>query len=253
MRIKIISSGSKANCTLISCGSTNLLIDAGPTSSFIISELEKENISPKDITGIIITHTHSDHIKGLKVFVKNSNTSVYITEELLPEIIKIVPPGNIKLIDKAFTLNDIKIELLKMSHDVPCHGILLTYNEKELVYITDTGYVNKKYIPKLVNKDFYIIETNYNEKMLMEGPYPYTLKQRIIGDSGHMSNKYAGTLLAKCVGPKTKYVYLAHISEHNNEKELALKEVKEELKDIDFEESKIILTDQYVSCEMVEI
>ncbi len=253
MRIKIISSGSKANCTLISCGSTNLLIDAGPTSSFIISELEKENISPKDITGIIITHTHSDHIKGLKVLVKNSNTSVYITEELLPEIIKIVPPGNIKLIDKAFTLNDIKIELLKMSHDVPCHGILLTYNEKELVYITDTGYVNKKYIPKLVNKDFYIIETNYNEKMLMEGPYPYTLKQRIIGDSGHMSNKYAGTLLAKCVGPKTKYVYLAHISEHNNEKELALKEVKEELKDIDFEESKIILTDQYVSCEMVEI
>ena len=71
MRIKIISSGSKANCTLISCGSTNLLIDAGPTSSFIASELEKENINSKDINGIIITHTHSDHIKGLKVFIKN--------------------------------------------------------------------------------------------------------------------------------------------------------------------------------------
>ena len=101
-----------------------------------------------------------------------------------------------------------------MSHDVPCHGILLEYKNKELVYITDTGYVNKKYIPKILNKDFYIIETNYNEKMLMEGPYPYILKQRIIGDSGHMSNRYAGSLLAKCIGEKTKYIFLAHISEH---------------------------------------
>lgn len=253
MKIKIISSGSKANCTLVSCGSTNLLIDAGPTSSFIVSELEKENISPKAINGIIITHTHSDHIKGLKVFIKNSNAIVYITEEILPEIIKIVPPSNIKLIGKIFSLNGINIELLKMSHDVPCHGILLNYDNKELVYITDTGYVNKKHIPKLVNKDFYIIETNYNEKMLMEGPYPYLLKQRILSDSGHMSNRYAGSLLAKCIGPNTKYVYLAHISEHNNNKDLVLEEVKDEIKDIDFDEKNLILTDQYAACEMIEI
>lgn len=253
MKIKIISSGSKANCTLVACGSTNLLIDAGPTSSFIISELEKENISPKDINGIIITHTHSDHIKGLKVFVKVTNSLVYITEELLPEIIKIVPAKNIRLIDNILNLNDISIELLKMSHDVPCHGILLKYKEKELVYITDTGYVNKKYIPKLINKDFYIIETNYNEKMLMEGPYPYTLKQRILSDSGHMSNRYAGALLAKCIGCNTKYVILAHISEHNNDKNLVLEEVKEELKDIDFDKNKLILTEQNTASEMIEI
>lgn len=253
MRIKIISSGSKANCTLVSCGSTNLLIDAGPTSSFIISELEKEGLSSKDINGVIITHTHSDHIKGLKVFIKNSNTLVYITEELVPEIIKIVPAQNIRLIDKTFKLEDISIELLKMSHDVPCHGIVLKYKNKELVYITDTGYVNKKYIPLITNKDFYIIETNYNEKMLMEGPYPYLLKQRILGDSGHMSNRYAGSLLAKCIGCNTKYVYLAHISEHNNDKDLVLQEVKEELKDIDFDLNKLCLTDQYTACEMVEI
>lgn len=253
MKIKIISSGSKANCTLVSCGSTNLLIDAGPTSSFIATELEKENLSPQDIDGIIITHTHSDHIKGLKVFVKTSNTTVYITEELLPEIIKIVPASNIKLIDKNFRLNDIKIELLNMSHDVPCNGILLSYNEKDLVYITDTGYVNKKYLPKLINKDFYIIETNYNEKMLMEGPYPYILKQRILSDKGHMSNRYAGALLSKCIGEKTKYVFLAHISEHNNDKDLVLTEVKEELKDIDFNFNNLILTNQNIASEMIEI
>lgn len=253
MKIKIISSGSKANCTLVSCGSTNLLIDAGPTSSFISSELEKENISPKEINGIIITHTHSDHIKGLKVFVKTTNTQVYITEELLPEIIKIVPASNIQLIDKIFNLNNIYIELLNMSHDVPCNGILLKYEEKELVYITDTGYVNKKYIPKLTNKDFYIIETNYNEKMLMDGPYPYILKQRILSDKGHMSNRYAGSLLAKCIGTNTKYIFLAHISEHNNNKELVLEEVKDEIKDIEFNLEKLILTNQNTASEMVEI
>lgn len=253
MKIKIISSGSKANCTLVTCGSTNLLIDAGPTSSFIVSELEKENISPQEINGIIITHTHSDHIKGLKVFVKNSNSLVYITEELLAEIIKIVPAKNIRLIDKTFNLNDVYIEMLEMSHDVPCHGILLKYNKKELVYITDTGYVNKKYIPKLINKDIYIIETNYNDKMLSDGPYPYLLQQRIRGDSGHMSNRYAGALLSKCIGCNTKYVILAHISEHNNNKDLVLEEVKDELKDINFDTNNLILTEQNTASEMIEI
>lgn len=253
MKIKIISSGSKANCTLISCGSTNLLIDAGPTSNFIVSELEKEGISAKDINGVLITHTHSDHIKGLKVFIKISNALVYVTEELVPEIIKIVPPQNIRLIDSIFKLNDITIELLKMSHDVPCHGIILEYMNKELVYITDTGYVNKKYIPKLINKDFYIIETNYNDKMLSEGPYPYLLQQRIRGDSGHMSNRYAGSLLAKCIGCNTKHIILAHISEHNNDKNLVLEEVKDELKDVDFDCNKLILTEQNTPSEMIEI
>lgn len=253
MKIKIISSGSKANCTLVSCGSTNLLIDTGPTSSFIVSELEKENITPKEINGIIITHTHSDHIKGLKVFVKVSNALVYITEELLPEIIKIVPASNIRLIDKNLMLNDINIEMLTMSHDVPCNGILLKYNEKELVYITDTGYVNKKYLPKLINKDVYIIETNYNDQMLSNGPYPFLLQQRIRSDSGHMSNRYAGALLSKCIGNKTKYVILAHISEHNNCKELVLEEVKDEIKEIGFDENKLILTEQNTAGEMINI
>jgi len=253
MKIKIISSGSKANCTLISCGEINLLIDAGPTSSFIVSELEKEHLLPTDIDGIIITHTHSDHIKGLKVFIKTSNAYVYITEDLLPEIIKLVPPQKIKLIDSTLCLNGINIELMKMSHDVPCYGILLTYNEKSLVYITDTGYVNKRYLSKLIDKHFYIIEANYNDKMLSEGPYPYTLQQRIRSDSGHMSNRYAGALLSKCIGPNTKYVVLAHISEHNNDKKLVLEEIKDELKNLDFDENKLILTEQNTASEMMEV
>lgn len=253
MKIKIISSGSKANCTLISCGKTNILIDAGPTASFISTELEKENLTPKDIKAIIITHTHSDHIKGLQTFLKKTNAKVCVTEEKIEDIIKIVPASSIELIDKFFQLDDVFIELLPLSHDVSCDGMIIKYDDKELVYITDTGYVNKKYLPKLTNKDLYIVETNYNEEMLMNGPYPYLLKQRILGDSGHLSNRYTGKLLSKCIGPNTKYVFLAHISENNNTYDLALEEVKDELKDIDFDVDKLIVTHQNTACEMVEI
>ena len=107
--------------------------------------------------------------------------------------------------------------MLELSHDVPCSGILITHNEKELVHIPDTGYVNKKYIPKLINKDIYIIETNYNDKMLSEGPYPYLLQQRIRSDCGHMSNRYAGSLLSKCIGEKTKCVVQMTLTTYDEE------------------------------------
>ncbi len=253
MQVEVIASGSKANCTLLKCGSTNILIDVGPSSNLVITELAKKDLDPNDINAIIITHTHSDHIKGLKVFIKNTKAKVYINEELVSDLIKIVPAQQIVLVDNQFLISDIKVELLKMSHDVPCYGLILSYNQKDLVYITDTGYVNKRYLPRITNKNFYILETNYNEKMLMEGPYPYQLKQRILSDNGHLSNRYAGSLLAKCIGPKTEYIFLAHISEHNNTKDLVLEEVCDELKETNFDFNRLILTDQNTPSEMIEI
>ena len=119
--------------------------------------------------------------------------------------------------------------------------------------IKHVAEVDYTLLSKIKNKDFYIIETNYNDKMLSEGPYPYLLQQRIRGDSGHMSNRYAGSLLAKCIGLKTKHIILAHISEHNNDKNLVLEEVKDELKNTDFDCNKLILTEQNTPSEMIEI
>ena len=250
MKIKILTSGSKANSTLIISNETKVLIDVGATSQYIINELQKENISPKEINAIVITHTHSDHIKGLKSFIKKTKAFVYVSEPLVEEIIKLVPVSQIKLIDKTFFIDNLEFNLIKLSHDVDCYGMLIKENKKEVVYITDTGYINKKYIDLLTNKDLYIIESNYNEEMLRNGPYPYMLQQRIRSSYGHLSNSDTVDFLNKVIGPKTKLIFLAHISENNNTYDLAYKEVTSGVK---FNKKKIIVTHQLESCEMVEI
>ena len=125
MKIKVLTSGSKANSTLIISDNIKLLIDVGATSNYIIEELLKEEISPKDINAVLITHIHNDHIKGLKSFIKKTKAYVYITEPLIEEIIKMVPVSQIKLIDKKFFINNLEINLIKLSHDVDCFGIVI--------------------------------------------------------------------------------------------------------------------------------
>ncbi len=253
MKIKILTSGSKANCTLIICDNTKILIDCGATASYIENELRKVDLTPKDINAIILTHTHSDHIKGLKVFIKKTDADVYIEEPLVREILKIVPPNQIKIIEKKFFIDNVQINTIKLSHDVDCYGLIINYKNKEMVYITDTGYLNQKYINNIKGKDVYVLESNYNIEMLNNGPYPYQLKNRIRSDYGHLSNIDCADILKQILTNRTKYVYLAHISENNNTYELAEKEVKSELKDFDFDLDKIKLTHQMLASEMIEI
>ena len=254
MRIQVLASGSKGNCTFIESNNTRILIDAGINITRIKKGLEKINVDINTIDGIIITHTHTDHIGGLSSVVKKIGVPVFIREELLKEIKKIVPEENIVIVEDNFLINDFDIELINASHDVPAFGFIISDGKKKILYLTDTGYINRKYYPKLKDLDAYIIESNHDEKMLMEGPYPYILKQRVISDKGHLSNRYTGKCLNKSIGDKTKYIILAHLSENNNTPELALEQVKDELKDNEFfSKSKIVIAKQHEETEMVEI
>lgn len=253
MKVKILASGSKGNSTYIECGKYKFLIDAGIIFVQIKTSLDSIGVDIKDIDFVLISHVHSDHIKGLGTLVNKTSAKIILNCNVFYEIKKYVNINNYEIVDNHYQCGELSIELLTLSHDVSSYGFLINYMGKSLVYITDTGYINRKYHSILKNKDIYIIESNYDEKMLMDGPYPYILKQRIVSDKGHLSNHYTGKFLAKCVGQNTKYIFLAHISEHNNTKEIAIMDVKEELKVIDFDLDKVFLSDQYVALELFEV
>lgn len=249
MKFKTLSSGSKGNCAIVICGNIVLLIDAGISFLSLKESMKKLNKTVDDITGILITHCHKDHTKGLTTIIKNTSLKVLIPEEMYEELDDIVPRNRVIFIKDNNKLLDVNIKLIHTSHDVKCSvGYIIDYHEKSLVYITDTGYLNKRVLSNITNKNIYLIESNHDEEMLMNGPYPPFLKQRVISDRGHLSNRATAEYLKEVVGTDTKYILLAHLSEKNNNPELALKSAKSAIKNksIDLiiakqdEESKLI-------------
>ncbi len=186
MIISVLATGSKGNCSLIKVDDKVILVDAGMTCTYVEDQMKEMNIDKIDY--VIITHTHTDHIGGLKVIMKKFKPLVYLTLKMYEELeFKL---ENYCIIDSDFNIGNLNIEVFKTSHDVgESNGYIFNYNGKSVVYITDTGYINVKYHEKLKNKDVYIIESNHDIEKLMNGRYPYHLKQRILSDEGHLSNK----------------------------------------------------------------
>ena len=229
MKIKTIASGSKGNCTIILCNNTNLIIDMGISYLTLKRSLEENSLSFSDFDGILVTHCHKDHTKGLKSLLKNTHLKVYIPESMYDSLKESVPYSKCEFIEDEFFINDIKIELIHTSHDAPSSvGFIIEHSERSFVYVTDTGYINRKYLAKMVNKNAYLIESNHDEIMLMDGPYPRFLKERVISDKGHLSNKTTAKYLKKIISSNTKNIILAHISEKNNTEEKVLQAMKEE-------------------------
>ncbi len=251
MKVKVLASGSKGNVTLLTCGKKRLLIDIGLSYLMIKNHLEDNSLSFDDINALLITHSHNDHIKGLSTFIKKTNIKVYIPKEMYHELKEIVPEDRCSFIEDNFSIDDINIELIHTSHDTDFSvGFIIEYQNKSLVYVTDTGYINRKFLRRMIDKDIYIIESNHDEAMLMDGPYPRFLKERVISDRGHLSNKTTASYLKKLVTDKTKYIVLAHLSEKNNTTDLAYNETKEAIKDKDIE---LLIAKQDEESELLEV
>lgn len=251
MKVKTIASGSKGNCSIVLCNNTNIIIDMGISYLTLKRSLEENSLSFEQFAGILITHSHKDHINGLKSLIKHTNLVVYIPEKMYPDLEEIVPPHRCKFIEDKFEIQDVEVELIHTSHDAPCSvGYIISFDNKSLVYVTDTGYINRKYLAKMVNMDIYVIEANHDEIMLMDGPYPRFLKERVISDKGHLSNKTTAKYLKKIIGKNTKCIILAHLSEKNNTEEKALEAVREEL---DNNSINVIVARQKEESPMIEV
>ena len=252
MKIIVLSSGSKGNTTLIETENTKILIDCGNTCKYICEKLKNINIEPEEINAILITHTHVDHIKGLKVFLHKYNTKVYLTEKMQPELDFVENHCLIK--NNNFTVNDIKVDIIKTSHDASdSQGFILTNNNKSAVYITDTGYINIKYHEMLKNKELYIFESNHDVEMLNNSKYPFHLRKRILSDKGHLSNYDSAKYLSEFIGENTKYILLAHLSEENNTYELAYETLLNRLNICNKHIDNIVVAEQDRETELIEI
>lgn len=247
MKIIVLASGSKGNSTYIEHDNVKILIDLGVSSNYVEEKLKNINVDPKDINIILITHTHSDHILGLKNFVKKYETSILISPKMEENIRKTIKNPNIIYFRKEMDLDGLSIKIIKNSHDSESYGFII--NEK-LVYITDTGYINTKHFSLISNKEVYIMESNHDVEMLMNGRYPHYLKQRILSDKGHLSNEASSYYLSKVIGDKTKYIVLSHLSEENNTEEKALEELNNKVTN---ESIKKLVAKQNESLEVIEI
>lgn len=228
MQAIILGSGSKGNSTLLITNSKKILIDVGFSYSKTKMILEKYNIIPADIDFILLTHNHKDHIAGLASLTKKEHKFVYVPSKMVKEVNKLVDMDYIvPVLTDDLEIDDLHIKFLHTSHDALGSVGFVFEDTNSLVYMTDTGYISKKNLKYMKNKNIYILESNHDPEMLMNGPYPYILKQRILSDTGHLSNEMTGNYLKELIGSETKEIILAHLSETNNLEELAVKTVSQ--------------------------
>ena len=249
MKICVLASGSKCNASYLETNNKKILIDFGTSLKYTKEKLYELGVDIKDIDYVFITHSHGDHTYGLETFVKKYNAKIFLTEKIYSELSIDIP--NHKFIEDKIVIDSLTIDFVRLSHDVKeILGYIFMEDEKKLVYITDTGYINRKYFDKLSNADCYVIESNHDVEMLMEGPYPYHLKQRILKDTGHLSNEESSKYLSHFIGNNTSCVVLAHLSETNNNEEIALCEFKKREKQYN---GKVLVAHQLECTELIQI
>ena len=161
---------------------------------------------------------------------------------------------NYKLLEDEFDIKDIHVTTIKTSHDAPdSRGYIISSENKSIVYITDTGYINKKYFDILSNRDLYIMESNHDVEMLTNGKYPFSIRQRILSDKGHLSNYDSSKYLSSFIGDNTHYILLAHLSQDNNTEELAYETLENRLKEDNKHVDNIIITKQNEETELINV
>lgn len=237
MRFSVLASGSTGNAFYIETEQTKLLVDVGLSGKQIDRLFQQIDADPSELDGILVTHEHSDHIKGLGILARKYNLPIYANDKTWKAMEKGI--GKVELdqkfhfeANKVQTFGNIDVESFSVSHDaVDPMFFTFHHDNKKVALVTDLGYVSERIKKTIEGANAFIFEANHDISMLQMGKYPWSVKRRILGDYGHVSNEDSGLALSDVITNETKRVYLAHLSKDNNMKELARMSVDQVLQE----------------------
>ncbi len=231
MTLHTLASGSEGNCLLVTSGTTHLLVDAGISLRRIKTALTQLGLTIDQLSGILLTHAHSDHVAALHTLVKHHTTPIYTSFDTARQLCQRVP-GLAPLLhtverSTVFSLGNCRVTVFPTSHDAPGSvDYRIDSAEGSVGILTDTGYVTQRAAEALEGVELLVLESNHDPEWLRSGPYPYYLKQRILGEEGHLSNEDAAYFAAQMARCGTQQIILAHLSRENNTPARALEIVQ---------------------------
>ena len=238
------------------------MVDAGISARSIKRFLNEMGISMESVMGVLVTHNHSDHIRGLEVLVRKANLPVFTTKKIWHSIQSThnsLTNHCVREIalQQQFQLAGFEIEVFRVSHDAPeTIGVHICSGDKSLTIATDLGHICSTSASYIRKANMLVIESNYDEQMLISGSYPYFLKKRILSDNGHLGNKETSDFIAGMISDNLSHICLAHLSKNNNTPEKALNTLKMTLveKGLNMNgKTNILVLNRYVPTEMISL
>lgn len=235
LKFASLYSGSSGNCLYVETENTKILIDAGVSLKKIEKGLDNLNVDAKDLDGVIVTHEHIDHIQSIGNLSKKFDIPVFANQktfDAMPKQTEKLSEKNKKKIniDEKFMIGDIEILPFSIPHDAanPC-GFTLFSNNKKISIATDIGHMTGDIVKQIDGSEFVLLEANYDTEVLKYTKYPFKLKERIAGPTGHLSNKMAGQTINYLINSGLKKAMLGHLSKESNFPELAYQTVIDEI------------------------
>lgn len=258
VHLTILGSGSAGNCAYVETEETRVLVDAGFSLRQIRQRLATIGRAPENLTGILITHEHGDHVQGLGALTEKLHIPVYCnrpTQETIQFQLSTRFDCHVFSTGASFEIGDILVETFSVPHDAQDPvGFLLRTNGTNIGFLTDLGHVTKLVIERVRSANVLVLETNHDVKMLQDCPYrPWSLKQRILGRHGHLSNEAAADAAEQIMSADLRHLYLGHLSRECNKPELAHRVINDRLQGIGATHVSLQLAAQNVPCATLSL
>ena len=253
VRLTILGSGSNGNCAYVETEETRILIDAGFSLRQIRARLETIGRTPESLHGILITHEHSDHIHGLTQLRQKLRIPIYCnrpTQEAVEYQLKIKLDCRLFTTGGSFEVGDLRVDTFTIPHDAQDPvGYLVRTPHGNIGFLTDLGHANRLVLERIRPAHALVLESNHDVKMLQDCPHrPWSLKQRILGRHGHLSNEAAADAAEQIMSAELRHLYLGHLSRQCNKPDLAFRVMQERLSKLGASHVNLALTSQDLPC-----